>query len=46
MKKRHMGHKILRGLYHYFLFFVLVAFLVTCTTMLFAFRAIIAIQGD
>ena len=35
MKKRHMGHKILRGLYHYFLFFVLVAFLVTCTTMLF-----------
>lgn len=35
MKKRNIGHMIFRGLYRYFLFFLLVAFLVTCTTMLF-----------
>ncbi len=35
MKKRTLGYKIFKGLYHYFLFFVLVAFLVTCTTTLF-----------
>ena len=35
MKKSGIGHKILRGIYSYFLFFLLVAFLVTCTTMLF-----------
>ena len=35
MKKAGVGHKILQGIYHYFLFFLLTAFLVTCTTMLF-----------
>ncbi len=35
MKKSDLKHKICRGLYNYFLFFLLVAFLVTCTTMLF-----------
>ena len=35
MKKSDLKHKIRRGLYNYFLFFLLVAFLVTCTTMLF-----------
>ena len=35
MKRDTVGSRILRGLYHYFLFFVLVAFLVTCTTSLF-----------
>ena len=35
MKKRNLWHKILRGIYGYLLFFILVAFLVTCSTMLF-----------
>ncbi len=35
MKKTSLGHKILQGIYHYFLFFLLTAFLVTCTTSLF-----------
>ena len=35
MKKAEGGHKIFRGIYHYVLFFLLVAFLVTCSMMLF-----------
>ena len=35
MKRSVVGHKILKGIYHYFLVFFLSAFLVTCTTMLF-----------
>lgn len=35
MKKGNLKHKVLRGLYDYFLFFFLVAFLVSCSTMLF-----------
>ena len=35
MKKTGVGNKILRGIYNYFLFFLLIAFLVTCTTTLF-----------
>lgn len=35
MKKTNLTHKILRGFYSYLLFFLLVSFLVTCTTMLF-----------
>ena len=35
MKNNNLKHKIQRGLYNYFLFFSLVAFLVSCTTMLF-----------
>lgn len=35
MKKADLWHKILRGIYNYALFFLLVAFLVTCSTMLF-----------
>ena len=35
MKKSDLTHKILRGIYSYILFFILVAFLVTCTTALF-----------
>lgn len=35
MKKSKTGNAILRGLYHYVLFFLLVAFLVTCTMSLF-----------
>lgn len=35
MKKATLGQKILKGIYNYFLFFLLVAFLVTSTTMLF-----------
>ena len=35
MKEITLSHKILRGIYNYFLFFLLVAFLVTCTTSLF-----------
>ena len=35
MKSNNLKHKIQRGLYNYFLFFTLVAFLVSCTTMLF-----------
>ena len=35
MKQATIGRKILRGLYNYFLFFLVTAFLVTCTTSLF-----------
>ena len=35
MKKIHLSHKVTRGIYSYLLFFLLVAFLVTCSTMLF-----------
>lgn len=35
MKKADFGHKIFRVIYHYVLFFLLVAFLVTCSMMLF-----------
>ena len=35
MKKTELTHKILRGIYSYLLFFLLVAFLVTCTISLF-----------
>jgi len=35
VKKSTRGHRILQGIYNYFLFFLLSAFLVTCTTMLF-----------
>lgn len=35
MKKVDLGHKIFRVIYHYVLFFLLVAFLVTCSMMLF-----------
>ena len=35
MKKESTGRAILRGLYHYVLFFLLVAFLVSCTMTLF-----------
>ena len=35
MKKADWGHKIIRGVYNYLMFFLLVAFLVTCSTMLF-----------
>ncbi len=35
MKKEDLGHKIFRAIYHYVLFFLLVAFLVTCSMMLF-----------
>lgn len=35
MKKNNLWYKVLRSLYNYFLFFLLVAFLVTCSTMLF-----------
>ena len=35
MKKADLGHKIFRVIYHYVLFFLLVAFLVTCSMMLF-----------
>lgn len=35
MKKDSVWQKLLRGIYRYVLFFLLVAFLVTCTTMLF-----------
>lgn len=35
MKKTDIGHKIFRVIYHYVLFFLLVAFLVTCSMMLF-----------
>ena len=35
MKKATIGHRILRGIYNYFMFFLLVGFLVSCTTMLF-----------
>lgn len=35
MRKTDMRHKVFRVIYNYLLFFVLVAFLVTCSTMLF-----------
>ena len=35
MRKADIGHKIARGVYNYFAFFILVAFLVSCSTMLF-----------
>ena len=35
MKKESVGRKLLQGLYNYFIFFLLSAFLVTCTTSLF-----------
>ncbi len=35
VKNKHLKHKIFRGVYNYLMFFVLVAFLVSCTTMLF-----------
>ncbi len=35
MKRSTLGKKLLQALYNYFLFFLLAAFLVTCTTMLF-----------
>ncbi|MBR3762086.1 MAG: HAMP domain-containing histidine kinase [Lachnospiraceae bacterium] len=35
MKKADLLHKVFRGIYSYLLFFLLVAFLVTCSTMLF-----------
>jgi signal transduction histidine kinase len=35
VKKNTFGHRLLQGLYNYFLFFLLTAFLVTCTTSLF-----------
>ena len=35
MRKTDLGHKIVRGLYNYCMFFLLVAFLVSCSTMLF-----------
>ena len=35
MNKSYLKHKILRGIYNYLMFFLLVAFLVSCTTMLF-----------
>ncbi|MBQ9926795.1 MAG: HAMP domain-containing histidine kinase [Lachnospiraceae bacterium] len=35
MKQTDLSHKIFRGIFNYLLFFLLVAFLVTCSTMLF-----------
>ena len=35
MKKENFRNRMLRGIYNYLLFFLLVAFLVTCSTMLF-----------
>jgi len=35
MRKADLRHRIVRGLYRYFLFFLLVAFLVTCSMLLF-----------
>ena len=35
MKKRSFGRKVLQGIYNYFMFFLMSAFLVSCTTMLF-----------
>lgn len=35
MRKKDMKHKICRGLYNYLLFFLMVAFLVTCSMLLF-----------
>jgi len=35
MKKNALAHKIMRGVYNYLMFFLVVAFLVTCSTLLF-----------
>lgn len=35
MKQVEVEHKIVRGMYNYFMFFLVVAFLVSCSTMLF-----------
>ncbi len=35
MKRENLWHRILRGVYHYLLFFLLVAFLVSCSMVLF-----------
>ncbi len=35
MKKHSFGRKVLKGIYNYFMFFLMSAFLVSCTTMLF-----------
>ena len=35
MKKSDLSHKVFRGIYNYLMFFCVVAFLVSCTTMLF-----------
>ena len=35
MRKEELGHKLLRGVYNYFMFFLLVAFLVSCSMLLF-----------
>ena len=35
MRNKDLGHKLFRAIYHYVIFFLLVAFLVTCSTMLF-----------
>lgn len=35
MRKERIRHRVIRAIYNYFLFFLLVAFLVTCTTSLF-----------
>ena len=35
MKKRSFGRKVVQGIYNYFMFFLMSAFLVSCTTMLF-----------
>ena len=35
MKKRTLGRRVLHGIYNYFVFFLMSAFLVSCTTMLF-----------
>lgn len=35
MRKKHLSHPLLQGVYHYLLFFLLVAFLVSCTMSLF-----------
>ena len=35
MRKTNIGHKIVRGFYNYLMFFLIVAFLVSCSTMLF-----------
>ena len=35
MRKKDLGHKLFRAIYHYVMFFFLVAFLVTCSMLLF-----------
>lgn len=35
MKEKRVVHKIIKGIYHYILFFLLVGFMVSCTMMLF-----------